>query len=113
MIVVFLILYLTFTFNIYFKMVPLLYFYIVFYFSTIYEELINYKYLKTILLIVISFLFVFHFINKQNYYTDIEILEFEKNSGYKEIIGFKLLKEGANFNSYYNISSKIFKKREY
>ena len=109
-IVVFLILYLTFTFNIALRWFGPIFLYIVFYFSTIYEELINYKYLKTILLIVISSLFVFHFINKQNYYTDIEILEFEKNSGYKEIIGFKLLKEGANFNSYYNISSKIFKK---
>lgn len=110
LIVVFLILYLTFTFNIALRWFGPIFLYIIFYFSTIYEDLINAKYLRSILLIVASFLFMFHFFNKQNYYTDIDILDLEKNSGYKEIIGFKLLKEDANFNSYYKISSKIFKK---
>lgn len=110
LIVVFLILYLSFTFNIALRWFGPIFLYIIFYFSTIYRDLINYKYLRSILLIMISSLFIFHFFNKQNYYTDLEILEFEKNSGYREIIGFKLLKEDANFRTYYNISSKIFKK---
>ncbi len=110
LIVVLLILYLTITFNIAFRWFVPIFLYIIFYFSTMYEYLINYNYSKKILLIVISLLFIFHFFNKQNYYTDINILEFEKNSGYREIIGFKLLKEDANFNPYYQISSKIFKK---